>query len=233
MCGISLALGYVEIHSDFNYAVKPSGLFRLVMKMLNKPKYQSATLGGNKMRVIAGRLRGKKLIPPEDYSVRPTLDRVREAVFSMIAFEIPEAEVLDLFGGTGAMAIEALSRGASHAVVVDKERRSIDLIRKNVSICGLEDKTTIFHEDYAFFLTKTHKMGNKFDIIFVDPPYHGEMLATVLKEIDESDILSEDGYVILETDKGVQSAEETERLIRTKEKVYSKSRICIYRRKQI
>lgn len=185
------------------------------------------------MRVIAGRLRGKKLISPEDYRVRPTLDRVREAVFSMIAFEVPEAKVLDLFGGTGAMSIEALSRGASHAVVIDKDPMSIELITKNVKLCGLEGKTRIIREDYTLFLTKNHKTGNKFDIIFVDPPYHGEMLATVLTEIDESDVLSETGYVILETDRGVQSAEDTQNLIKTKEKVYSKSKICIYRRKQI
>lgn len=184
------------------------------------------------MRIIAGRLRGKKLSSPQDKRIRPTLDRVREAIFSMIAFELADAQILDLFGGTGAMSIEAISRGSRHATVVDNNRDSIRLIKKNVTDCSLDEEITIVESDYTDFLLKIGKMKRKFDIIFVDPPYAGEMVANVLNEIDESSILNERGYVILETDRECDTPDETEKLMKTKERLYSKSKVSVYRFKK-
>lgn len=184
------------------------------------------------MRIIAGRLRGKKLSSPEDKKIRPTLDRVREAIFNMIAFEIPEAKVLDLFGGTGAMSIEAVSRGAAYATVIDNDRASVRLIKKNIEDCSLQNEITLVQGDYIDFLTKNTKKKQKFDIIFVDPPYHGEMVTNILNEIDESSVLEEDGTVVLETDRDYNTVDETHRLIKVKEKLYSKSKVSVYRFKK-
>ena len=122
------------------------------------------------MRIIAGKWKGKKLNTPPDSRIRPTLDRVRESIFSMISFDIPSSNVLDLFGGTGVMSLEALSRGANSATIVDNHKDSVTLIKKNITLCGATAQTTIFCGDYRDFLGKTNKTGNKFDIVFVDPP---------------------------------------------------------------
>lgn len=184
------------------------------------------------MRIIAGKWKGKKLNTPPDSRVRPTLDRVREAIFSMIAFDIPSADVLDLFGGTGAMSLEALSRGANSATIVDYHKDSVDLIKKNINLCGANSQTTVFCADYGDFLIKSNKTGKKFDIIFVDPPYQGEMVKEVLEQIDENDVCGKNGIVILETDRDFSPMEQTEHLIKIKEKHYSKTKVSVYQMKQ-
>ncbi len=183
------------------------------------------------MRIIAGNLRGKRLNTPEDESIRPTLDRVREAIFNMIAFDVPNSKVLDLFDGTGAMSLEAVSRGAKRASTVDNNKKSVQLIKENVKACRMEDKVDVFCEDYASFLAKSNKNGNKFDIIFVDPPYAGEMVQKVLEQIDENNVCSNRCIVILETDRGFDTAEETKHLIKHRERCYGKSKVSVYQMK--
>ena len=123
------------------------------------------------MRVISGTARGKKLNSLAGLETRPTLDRVKEALFNILQFNIKEASVLDLFSGSGALAIEALSRGAKQAVVCDNSNKAIKIIKENLEATRLIEKTEIINKDYIEALKKLNKESKKFDIIFLDPPY--------------------------------------------------------------
>ena len=147
------------------------------------------------MRVITGKARGVRLKTPEGITTRPTSDRVKEALFSVINFDIPGADVLDLFGGTGQLGIEALSRGANRAVFVDESEKACLLIRENLRRAKLEQQGIVAKSDYMSFL---RRCGEKFDIIFLDPPYAEVFLENALKCITEIDILRSDGIIICE-----------------------------------
>ncbi|MDR0983830.1 MAG: RsmD family RNA methyltransferase [Ruminococcus sp.] len=129
------------------------------------------------MRVISGVKKGKNLLTPEDYTIRPTSDKVRGAVFNVLQFEIRDKIILDLFCGTGALGIEALSRGASFALFVDNSPVSLDLARKNVAACGFEEKARFVLSDAVKFLKNTDE---KFDITFLDPPYNRGILQKII-----------------------------------------------------
>jgi 16S rRNA G966 N2-methylase RsmD len=120
------------------------------------------------MRVITGTARGRRLIAPQGTDTRPTSDRVKEAIFSIIQFEIEQADVLDLFAGSGQLGIEALSRGARTAVFVDSAREAQEAIRANLAATGLAERARIVAGDAAAYLTGTQE---KFDILLLDPPY--------------------------------------------------------------
>ena len=149
------------------------------------------------MRVISGSARGKKLLCAEGLDVRPTLDRVKESVFNMIAFDLPDACVLDLFSGSGALGIEALSRGAASCTFVDKATQSIAITKKNLEATRLDGFATLVNCDSIDFISKTDK---KFDIIFIDPPYESDLYFLSLDKIREKGILAEDGLIVLEYD---------------------------------
>ena len=120
------------------------------------------------MRVISGKARGVQLKTPDGMTTRPTADRVKEALFSIIQFDIPTAKVLDLFGGTGQLGIEALSRGAKSAVFVDAGEPACRLIKENLRRTKLEADATVIRSDYLAYLKRCKE---KFDIIFLDPPF--------------------------------------------------------------
>jgi len=123
------------------------------------------------MRIIAGAFRGRRLHAPKSNRIRPTIDRVREAVFSMIAQEVPGAKVLDLFAGTGAMGLEALSRGALFCVFVDKSAEAVSLIGENVRLCAAQDRSRIIQGPVASAIRRLGSENELFDLIFMDPPY--------------------------------------------------------------
>ena len=120
------------------------------------------------MRVITGIARGRRLKEPQGLETRPTTDRVKEGIFSSIQFEIEGRRVLDLFGGTGQMGIEALSRGAAHCTFVDLRKEAVGIIRENLKLTGLEGQATVVQRDALAFLTRCRE---KYDVIFLDPPY--------------------------------------------------------------
>ena len=130
------------------------------------------------MRVITGTIRGKRLKEPEGMDIRPTTDKVKESVFNIIQFRVPDARMLDLFAGTGQMGIEALSRGASEVVFTDKSRQAIKLIRENLDIAEFADRAKVINTDALAYL----KSGEKFDIVFMDPPYDSPLLDKALQE---------------------------------------------------
>lgn len=146
------------------------------------------------MRVITGSARGRRLnmLPGTDV-VRPTTDKVKEAVFSSIQFDIEGRRVLDLFAGSGQLGIEALSRGAHSAVFVDRSPACIDIIKQNLKITNLSDKAEVFSGDYASFLTRCN---NKFDIAFLDPPYMAGILVKALQSVTEC--MSDYGLIFCE-----------------------------------
>ena len=147
------------------------------------------------MRVITGKARGIVLKTPEGMLTRPTADRVKEALFSIIQFEIPGARVLDLFGGTGQLGIEALSRGAASAVFVDSREDACKLIRENLKRTKLNAQGKVLRSDYLQYLKRS---TDKFEIIILDPPYAEVFLENSLNLITQIDILQSGGIIVTE-----------------------------------
>ena len=152
------------------------------------------------MRVISGTSRGKKLSSLEGLETRPTLDRVKEALFNILQFDIKESKILDLFSGSGALAIEALSIGAKEAVLCDSLNKAITIINKNLDATKLKNKAKVLNEDYLVALNILKKESKKFDIIFLDPPYKSDYISKSIKKILEYNLLSDDGIIVAETD---------------------------------
>lgn len=148
------------------------------------------------MRVIAGIARGRILKALEGEETRPTTDKVKESVFNIIQFDIEGKRVLDLFAGSGQLAIEAISRGAKSAVAVEASRKAADIVKENVKRCGFADEISIYRGDFSEVLTK----GAKYDVIFLDPPYNSNLLTRSLELIYSFDILSDDGIMVCESE---------------------------------
>ena len=178
------------------------------------------------MRVIGGTAKSIPLISREGLDTRPTSDRVKEAVFNIIQFEIEGRQVLDLFGGSGQMAIEALSRGASGAVIVDQSKESIAVIQKNLLKTRLGDRAETVCADYMDFLNRSRK---RFDIIFLDPPYREKFLENALKRISEIDILKSGGIIVCERLADTALPDAYTGFRRVKDYRYGKTGITVYR----
>lgn len=158
------------------------------------------------MRIIGGSAGGRKLLAPSGWRVRPTADRVKEALFSILLSRLGNLDgltILDLFAGTGNLGIEALSHGAGRAFFVDNNPQSLRLIRNNLQLTGFAAGSEVISGDAVRILRQLRQRNIIFDIIFLDPPYHeSELLQTVLMEIDREKILSPEGVIIVETGKG-------------------------------
>jgi 16S rRNA (guanine966-N2)-methyltransferase len=150
------------------------------------------------MRVVAGRLRGRTLVAPKGTRTRPTSDRVREAVFSILG-PIDGLRVLDLFAGSGAMGIESLSRGAAEATLVDSSAASIAAIRRNLS--ALELEATVSHEKAEIFLERARRDGRQYDLVFVDPPYRRASSLSQRLSAALTPVLSRGARVVAESDR--------------------------------
>ncbi|MFZ0943450.1 MAG: 16S rRNA (guanine(966)-N(2))-methyltransferase RsmD [Syntrophobacteraceae bacterium] len=148
------------------------------------------------MRIIAGAFRGRRLHAPKGNRIRPTIDWVREAVFNMIATEVPGAKVLDLFAGTGAMGLEALSRGAHSCFFVDNSAEAVSLIRENVQLCAAQDRSRIIHGPAASAIRRLGSENELFDLIFMDPPYGKGYIEKTLEIVGA--IARDDALVIAE-----------------------------------
>ena len=151
------------------------------------------------MRIITGTARGTKLAALEGETTRPTTDRVKEAVFSMLQFDIEGRAVLDLFGGSGQLALEALSRGAARATIIDQSRDAVNIIIENAKKTHLFDKCRISAADFTSFI-RGAAGREKYDISFLDPPYNTDLLPTALKSIANADICAVGCQIVCETD---------------------------------
>jgi len=181
------------------------------------------------MRVITGKARGVVLKTPDGMATRPTTDRVKEALFSIIQFDIPNARVLDLFGGTGQLGIEALSRGAASAVFVDEREDACKLIRENLNRTRLQELARIVRSDYAQYLRRCRE---RFDIILLDPPYAEVFLENSLKLITEIDILQTNGIIVTERPVGKDLLFDYPGYTRSKDYKYSSTLLTIFRKEQ-
>ena len=179
------------------------------------------------MRVITGKARGVVLKTPDGLATRPTTDRVKEALFSIIQFEIPGGKVLDLFGGTGQLGIEALSRGASSAVFVDASDVACKLIQENLKRTKLTDNAKVVRSDYLEYLRRCRE---KFDIILLDPPYAEVFLENSLNFISEIDILQTNGIIVSERPLGKELPWDFPGFSRSKDYKYGNTLITLFRK---
>jgi 16S rRNA (guanine(966)-N(2))-methyltransferase RsmD len=182
------------------------------------------------MRVISGKARGVALKTPDGQQTRPTADRVKEALFSIIHFDIPGVRVLDLFGGTGQLGIEALSRGAESAVFVDESEKACCLIRENLRRTKLESSAHVVRGDYLSYLKCCRE---KFNIIFLDPPYAEVFLENALKMITEIDILQSGGIIVTERPVGKVLSCEFPGYSRSKEYKYGNTLLTLFYKESV
>lgn len=150
------------------------------------------------MRVISGSARGLRLKAPEGLSTRPTLDRIKESLFNILAMDLPEADFLDVFSGSGGIGIEALSRGANSAVFIDEGRQSVEIIKDNLKFTRLADKALVLNLDFKTAINRLKNDGRAFDIIFMDPPYNKGLVQEALKEIYNARLLKNGGFIVAE-----------------------------------
>ncbi len=179
------------------------------------------------MRVIAGFARGTILKTPDGMLTRPTADRVKEAMFSIVQFDLPGAKVLDLFGGTGQLGIEAISRGADSCLFVDERDDACRLIRENLRRANVEGQGRAVRSDYMSFLRSCRE---KFTLILLDPPYGKDFLENALKMITEIDILQSGGIIITERPLEKPELGDFPGLVRSKDYKYGKTLVTLYRK---
>ncbi len=178
------------------------------------------------MRVIAGDLKGRRLTTPTWEGLRPTSDRLRETLFNVLGTRVDGAVVLDGYAGTGAVGIEALSRGASHVTFVDDDPRAVRLITANLARCGVKDRHAIIRARLADAVRRLQ--GTRFDVIFLDPPYGPTGLAEAL---DAADRLADDGTItIVEHARRDEAPARAGQLVRVRELTSGDSALAFYRR---
>lgn len=177
------------------------------------------------MRVITGTAKGTKLIPVKGMDTRPTTDQIKEAVFSIISNYVFEAKVLDLFSGTGALGIEALSRGASFCVFTDNNRNSVSVTKTNLEKTRLLDKSEIINIDSFVYL---NQCKTKFDIIFLDPPYDINFIQKSLSLIDINDIMTEKGIIVCESSTKDDFEDQYVHFCKGREYIYGGTKITIF-----
>ena len=152
------------------------------------------------MRIISGKARGTKLFTLDGLNTRPTLDRVKESLFNIMNFKLQDSIVLDLFAGSGALGLEAISRGAKQAIFSENNREAQNIIEKNIDKTKFKEQTLLIKKDYKDALLIIEDKKIKCDVVFIDPPYKTDLLKKSLEEILSRSILNEDAIIVLETD---------------------------------
>lgn len=183
------------------------------------------------MRVISGKNRGTKLYTLDGLTTRPTLDRVKEALFNIINFDVPESVFLDLFAGSGAIGIEAASRGAKKVIMCEKSKAAVEIINKNLEKTRLKDEIKLYNDDYKNCIAD---INEKLDIVFLDPPYKTDYAFNAAKLILEKGLLKKDSILILETDieQIVENQFQKLSLEEIKKTKYGRACLLFYRIKQ-
>jgi len=177
------------------------------------------------MRIIAGEFKGRKLFTPTDECIRPTADKVKEAIFSMVGDHLNGAVVIDLFSGSGALGLEALSRGAKVCYFCDNSAAGIRLTKDNIKLCGAESRSKVIPGDFKRALSR---IPEKADIILLDPPYAKDVFEACFEGIQKHDLLNESGVVVAEHGNADVMADNVLCYVKIKEKKYGVVRISLY-----
>lgn len=191
------------------------------------------------MRIISGTARGRRLFSPgpkgKKGEIRPTSDRAREAIFNVLADKLHGAEILDLFAGTGALGLEALSRGGHSAFFVDNGRTALELIHKNIALCGFPDKSIVFKRDLSggLFFLKNHAPQKGFSLVFIDPPYKKQLIEHLMHELANQDILSDNVLIVVECSARDQLPDEVSCFVLQDHRVYGEAAFRLYAKKRM
>lgn len=180
------------------------------------------------MRVIAGSYGGRPLKSLPGETTRPTGDKLKETMFNLIGPYLNGETVLDLYAGSGALGIEAVSRGALNAVLVDKNRKALQVIKENIGITKEMEKFEVLSSTSKLALQQLSNRDETFSLIFLDPPYAKQTIEKDIKKMLEADLLADNARIICETDSDVELPNEIEDLIVTKNRQYGKVRLTIY-----
>lgn len=180
------------------------------------------------MRIITGDFKGRRLEMPENYNIRPTTEKVKEAIFSIIAANLEDAVCVDLFSGTGNLGLEALSRGAAKCYFCDYSRESLALIKRNIERCRAEEWSVIIPGDFERTLTRLGERGEKIDIFFLDPPYKKGLYQKCFELINEYGLLAYEGIIIAEHNVSDSLDDRIWGFEKIKERTYGTVAITIY-----
>ncbi|WP_297991889.1 16S rRNA (guanine(966)-N(2))-methyltransferase RsmD [Anoxybacillus sp.] len=180
------------------------------------------------MRVISGKCKGKSLQAVPGMTTRPTTDKVKEAMFNMIGPYFSGGLGLDLFGGSGGLGIEALSRGLDRVIFVDHDAKAVQTIKKNVAACRLTDQAEIYRNDAERALKAIIKRGLTFRLIFLDPPYKNKQLEALIAIIDAHQLLQKDGFIVAEHGAEVELPKQIGRLTKVKDETYGITAVSIF-----
>lgn len=181
------------------------------------------------MRVISGTAKGRSLKAVPGMNTRPTTDKVKEAIFSMIGPYFDGGHVLDLFAGTGGLSIEALSRGMDRAVLTDIEKKSIDTIKHNLEVTGLSGQAEVYRNEAARALKVLHKREARFDLVFLDPPYRLKVIKDLIEQLDHNSMLNPDATIVIEHDAEDTYSDPIGRLEWVRRAEYGDTAVTIYR----
>lgn len=181
------------------------------------------------MRIIAGTAKGHKIKAVKGLNTRPTLDRIREAIFNVLGNSVIDGNFLDLFAGTGAMGIEALSRGAKQSYFNDVNKEAYLTIQQNIETCHFKDHGKVFNMDVFRFLEFLENEQERFDIIYVDPPYNKQLYEPILQNLEMASFINPDALIIIEGSKDLQLPLKTNKLELTKKSLYGDTLILYYR----
>ena len=182
------------------------------------------------MRITGGRLRGRRLASFKGMEIRPTSDRVREAIFDLLGHYLQGEKVLDLFAGTGSLGIEALSRGAGRALFIDHSPKAVELIGKNLKLYGLEAQGFVLRKDLLKGFPRKYRLfEEKMDLVFVDPPYRKNIILPVLEELFHLRILRSPSTLVAQSEQKEVLPPRVRDLRLVKSRVYGETRITLYR----
>ncbi len=187
----------------------------------------------NYMRVVAGEYGGRRLKAVPGMKTRPTTDKVKEAMFNIIGPYLEGGQVLDLFAGSGGLSIEAVSRGADHATLVDRQYQAIKTIHENLSVTKEEDKFTVLKGDAYKMLNKLAKQEQGFDYVFLDPPYKKQQILELMEQLKKLGLLNTDALIICETDQVADLPEELADFELIKKADYGITELTFYRYKEL
>lgn len=183
------------------------------------------------MRIVAGSAKGRALQGPRPSSrhIRPTADRVRETIFNILGQWLEGQAVLDLFAGTGALALEALSRGAGRAVLVDSDREALALCRQNTDALGFSSQVEILAQPVARAVEALGRRGARFELIFADPPYAARGVEAVLEQVEQAGLLAPGGMLVIEHDKRESAPEAHQGFSRADQRRFGDTLVSFYR----